>query len=213
MAETDFYHSKQHVIACILHFGQPIITSTNTASWLWLLKPAILFWLKSKLTYQCSTRGPASTHENQQVLPIVQPKSHLGLLSRRTWEEREDVTAGSRMKTGSWILLSILIWCDKYIGKDPWGFPCNEIGIYYSHNTAISNKFRIISPYPFTKSYKISTQPMNLQLHIPWPLVFINIFIFLNLLRIVFQCKKFTLGNKLQQHVAAICHSDKSLHV
>ena len=33
----------------------------------------------------------------------------LGLLSRITWEEREDVTAGSRMETGSWILLSILI--------------------------------------------------------------------------------------------------------
>ena len=33
----------------------------------------------------------------------------LGLLSRKTWEEREDVTAGSRMETGSWILLSILI--------------------------------------------------------------------------------------------------------
>ena len=36
-------------------------------------------------------------------------KATLGLLSRITWEEREDVTAGSRMKTGSWILLSILI--------------------------------------------------------------------------------------------------------
>ena len=36
-------------------------------------------------------------------------KATLGLLSCRTWEEREDVTAGSRMKTGSWILLYTLI--------------------------------------------------------------------------------------------------------
>ena len=34
----------------------------------------------------------------------------------------------------------------------------------------------------------------------------------LNLLRTVFQCKKFTLGDKLQQHVKAICWSDKSFY-
>ena len=41
----------------------------------------------------------------------------------------------------------------KFVGTDPWDFPCHEIAIYYSYNTAISDKFRIITAYPLSQFY------------------------------------------------------------
>ena len=41
----------------------------------------------------------------------------------------------------------------KVIGHDPFGFPSQEICIYYSWNLAYGDKLVVISAYPFSRSY------------------------------------------------------------
>ena len=41
----------------------------------------------------------------------------------------------------------------KVIGICPWGYPTDEICIYFSWKEAYGEKFRIISAYPFSSAY------------------------------------------------------------
>lgn len=78
----------------------------------------------------------------------------LGLLSRRTWETRDDVELmdeGWKRGHGHSYLYAFDI--GKFVGTVPWGFPCREIAVYFSHNPVFSDKFQIITAYPFTITY------------------------------------------------------------
>ena len=78
----------------------------------------------------------------------------LGLLTRKTWEERDDfVIIESGFKTGHGEYFMYVFEMGKNIGTDPWAYASRKICIYYSYNPKIANKFRIISAYPFSWRY------------------------------------------------------------
>ena len=41
----------------------------------------------------------------------------------------------------------------KNIGRDPWGFECKQIAIFYSYKPSLLDKFRIVTTYPYSKCY------------------------------------------------------------
>ena len=89
-------------------------------------------------------------HQHLRTAKFVNLTSTLGLLSRRTWETRADV----KLTDEGWErdhghFSSYSFDTGKFVGASP----CNEIALYYYHNTAISDKFRIITAYPFSNSY------------------------------------------------------------
>ena len=78
----------------------------------------------------------------------------LGFLTRKTWEERDDITiAEDGFKSGHGQYFMYVFEMEKNIGTDPWGYPSRKICIYYSFNPKIANKFRIITAYPFSWGY------------------------------------------------------------
>ena len=78
----------------------------------------------------------------------------LGLLSRRTWEDRHDVELMERgWKQGHCDYYIYVFDLYKCVGLDSWGYPCRHIAVYFSHKPSFSDKFQIITAYPFTHSY------------------------------------------------------------
>lgn len=62
-----------------------------------------------------------------------------GILSRRTWEERHNVELIEQgWKPGHCDYYIYVFDLYKYVGLDPWGFPCRKIAIYFSHNPSFS---------------------------------------------------------------------------
>ena len=78
----------------------------------------------------------------------------LGLLTRKTWEERDDfviIESGFKTGHGEYFMYVFEMW--KNIGTDPWAYASRKNCIYDSYNPKIANKFRIISAYPFSWRY------------------------------------------------------------
>ena len=89
----------------------------------------------------------------------------LGLLTRKTWEERDDfVIIESGFKTGHGEYFMYVFEMGKNIGTDPWGYVSRKICIYYSDNPKIADKFRIISAYPFSWGYHNFLKQRKLRL-------------------------------------------------
>ena len=78
----------------------------------------------------------------------------LGLLSRRTWFCRPDVELiekGWSPSHGEYYLYVFAV--GKNIGRDPWGFECKQIAIFYSYKPSLIDKFQIVTTYPHSKCY------------------------------------------------------------
>ena len=80
--------------------------------------------------------------------------STLALLMRKTFvtcDDYEIIEEG--YKAGHCYYYMYVFKLDKVIGICPWGFPKQEICIYYSWKEVYGDKFKIISAYPFSHSH------------------------------------------------------------
>ena len=75
-------------------------------------------------------------------------------VSELTWEEdNENVTLlDEGWKEWHGLFYLFVFKVNNQIGKDPYGFPADHIAVYYSEKIP-SEKWEIITAYPFTRGY------------------------------------------------------------
>ena len=74
-------------------------------------------------------------------------------LTRKTFTDSQDyeIIEGYKVSHGHYFIY--IFNMDKDVGVCPWGFPTKEICIYFSWRQEYGHKFKIISAYPFSRSY------------------------------------------------------------
>ena len=80
--------------------------------------------------------------------------STLAFLTRKTFKDSADyyiIEEGYKRRHGYFYMYVFKM--NKVIGICPWGYPTDEICIYFSWKEAYGQKFRIISAYPFSRAY------------------------------------------------------------
>ena len=80
----------------------------------------------------------------------------LALLTRKTWEpelegDYEIIERGFKHGHGEYYIY--VFGMGKVIGWDPYGFPSQEICIYFSWKAKYGDKLAVISAYPFSRCY------------------------------------------------------------
>ena len=82
--------------------------------------------------------------------------STLAFLTRKTFLDSDDyeiIEEGYKVGHGYYYMYVFKM--KKVIGVGPWGFPTNEICVYFSWKEAYGDKFRIITAYPFSRTYHV----------------------------------------------------------
>ena len=80
--------------------------------------------------------------------------STLAYLTRKTFQDSPDykiIEKGYKRNHGYFYIYVFKM--KKVIGICPWGYPTDEICIYFSWRKAYGEKFKIISAYPFSSTY------------------------------------------------------------
>ena len=80
----------------------------------------------------------------------------LALLTRKTWVSEEEgnyeiIERGFKHGHGEFYIYVFRM--GKVIGNDPYGFPSQEICIYFTWKASYGDKLAVISAYPFSKCY------------------------------------------------------------
>ena len=93
-------------------------------------------------------------HRASKFLPFFNLTSTLALLARKTFQDSQDYKIIEQgYKRGHGYFYIYIFKMKKVIGVCPWGYPTDEICIYFSWKEAYGDKFRIISAYPFSHAY------------------------------------------------------------
>jgi len=80
--------------------------------------------------------------------------STLAFLTRKTFLDSDDyeiIEEGYKVGHGCYYMY--IFKMKKVIGVCPWGYPTNEICVYFSWKEAYEDKSRIITAYPFYRAY------------------------------------------------------------
>ena len=78
----------------------------------------------------------------------------LAFLTRKTFTDSKDYEILEEgFKAGHGHYYIYVFNMAKEIGVCPWGFPTNELCIYYSWRKEFGDRFKIISAYPFSRTY------------------------------------------------------------
>lgn len=99
-------------------------------------------------------------HVNNHDIGVSQFKknfnltSTLALLTRRTFEDRQDFEIiENGFKNAHCLYYMYVFKIDKVIGFDPSGAPSKEVLIYYSWKPGFGDKFHIVTAYPFSRRH------------------------------------------------------------
>lgn len=93
-------------------------------------------------------------HRASKFLRGFNLTSTLALLTRKTFQDSDDydiVEEGYKRSHGYFYIYVFKM--KKVIGVCPWGYPTDEICIYFSWKKEYGEKFKIISAYPFSRAY------------------------------------------------------------
>ena len=100
------------------------------------------------------TKHMDKEHRASKFLPLFNLTSTLALLARKTFQDSYDYKIIEQgYKQGHGYFYIYIFKMKKVIGVCPWGYPTDEIYIYFSGKEAYGDKFRIISAYPFSHAY------------------------------------------------------------
>ena len=100
------------------------------------------------------TKHMDKEHRASKFLPLFNLTSTLALLARKTFQDSYDYKIIEQgYKRGHGYFYIYIFKMKKVIGVCPWGYPTDEICIYFSWKEAYGDKFRIISAYPFSHAY------------------------------------------------------------
>ena len=78
----------------------------------------------------------------------------LAFLTRKTFTDSKDYEILEEgFKAGHGHYYIYVFNMAKEIGVCPWGFPTKELCIYYSWRKEFGDRFKIISAYPFSRTY------------------------------------------------------------
>lgn len=93
-------------------------------------------------------------HNASKFLRCFNLTSTLAFLTRKTFQDSYDyriIEKGYKAHHGYFFIYVFKM--KKVIGVCPWGYPTDEICIYFSWKEAYGQRFRIISAYPFSSAY------------------------------------------------------------
>jgi len=81
--------------------------------------------------------------------------STVAFLARKTFVDSDDYEIVEGFKMGHGHYYMYVFKMRKVIGFCPWGFPTDEICVYFSWKESYSDKFRVITAYPFSRPYHV----------------------------------------------------------
>jgi len=82
--------------------------------------------------------------------------STVASLARKTFVDSDDYEIVEEgYKTGHGHYYMYVFKMKKVIGVCPWGYPTDEICVYFSWKESYGDKFRIIMAYPFSRAYHV----------------------------------------------------------
>ena len=87
-------------------------------------------------------------------------------LTRKTFKDSQDyeiIEEGFKVGHGHYYIYVLNI--TKQIGVRLWGFPSKELCIYFSWKKEFGDRFKIISAYPFSRSYHEYLRKKKMGLH------------------------------------------------
>jgi len=80
----------------------------------------------------------------------------VAFLARKTFVDSDDYEIVEEgYKTGHGHYYMYVFKMKKVIGVCPWGYPRDEICVYFSWKESYGDKFHVITTYPFSRAYHV----------------------------------------------------------